>query len=309
MGTDLKGQRVLDMAVPGADHRSSGADPVFQPYVSSREAAETLIAAVQRAGPPWEVLQGAGLVGRELDSSRSWPLVLPQGELLGVVVRDDGEAGHHDELIRVLLRTFVSLVAAEKSASEVTRRAVEAEAEARRDVLTGLLNRRAWDSALAAESARMSRHRRSALVLVIDLDGLKEVNDTEGHLAGDLLLRRTANALSGVVREEDVVARLGGDEFAVLAVEADGPSCERLVGRVRTALLEADVDASVGAAAAGPDATLLDAFQEADRNMYEAKQQRKALASGALTSSRVDANDAGGMAVPGPASGTSCSAT
>jgi diguanylate cyclase (GGDEF)-like protein len=249
-------------------------DDAAAPYLSSREAAETLIAAVERAGAPWELLQGSSLVGRELTGTRCWPLVLPQGELLGVVVRNDGDPGPHDELIRVLLRTFVSLVAAEESATEVTRRAVEAEHEARSDVLTGLLNRRAWDDALAAESARMVRHRRTATVLVVDLDGLKELNDSEGHLAGDLLLRRTAKAIEDVVRGEDVVARIGGDEFAVLAVEAGGPSCDTLVARVRTALLEADVDASVGAAAAPPGTPLLRAFEEADRAMYEAKQQR-----------------------------------
>jgi diguanylate cyclase (GGDEF)-like protein len=261
------------MASPDADDIPMDED-LAAPYLSSREAAETLIAAVERAGAPWEILQGSALVGRDLTGTQCWPLVLPHGELLGVVVRNAGDAGPHDELIRVLLRTFVSLVAAEESATEVTRRAVEAEQEARRDVLTGLLNRRAWDDALEAESARMVRHGRSATVLVIDLDGLKALNDSEGHLAGDLLLRRTAKAVEDVVRGEDVVARIGGDEFAVLAVEAGGPPCDSLVARVRTALLEADVDASVGAAAAAPGTPLLGAFEEADRAMYVAKQER-----------------------------------
>ena len=280
MGRLAKGQPGPAMAAPDTlDLRT--ADDAAKPYVSSREAAETLIAAVQRAGPPWAVLQGAALVGRDLGGRQCWPLVLPDGELLGVVVRDAGETAHHDELIRVLLRTFVSLVAAEESATQVTRRAVEAEQEARSDVLTGLLNRRAWEDALEAESARMARHRRSALLLVIDLDGLKEVNDSEGHLAGDLLLRRTAKAIRDVVREEDIVARLGGDEFAVLVVEAGEPTADRLLDRVRTALLEADVEASVGAAAAAPGVALVDALHEADRNMYETKHQRKRTVGGA----------------------------
>ncbi len=253
------------------------------PYLSSREAAETLIGAVRRAGHPWEVVHVGALAGRDPGDQRCWPLVLADGELLGVVVRNPDGADQHDELIHVLLRTFASLVAAEESATQVTRRAVEAEHEARRDVLTGLLNRRAWEDALVAESARVLRHRRSALVLVIDLDGLKEVNDSHGHLAGDLLLQRTAEAIRSVVREEDVVARIGGDEFAVLAVEADGPARDGLLARVRTALVEADVDASVGAAAAAPGSSLQDAFHEADRQMYDAKEKRKALAAGALT--------------------------
>ena len=283
MGSDRKGQRAQDLPAPGADDLTADdltVHDVAAPYASIREAAETLIGAVRRAGPPWEVLEGPALVGRDLDGSRSWPLVLPDGELLGVVVRHGTAESRHDELIRVLLRTFASLVAAEENASEVARRAEEAEAEARSDALTGLLNRRAWEDALERETARMSRHRRPAIVLVVDVDGLKEVNDTEGHLAGDLLLRRTAAAIERVTREEDVVARVGGDEFAVLVVEADGPSADGLLSRVRTALLEADVDASVGAGAAAPGSTLVAAFHAADRQMYEAKERRKKTRSG-----------------------------
>lgn len=281
MGSLAKGQPAAAMAVPGVDDLALG-DDAGAPYLSSREAAETLIAAVQRAGDPWEVVQGPELVGRELDGRRCWPLVLADGELLGVVVRNPGEPSVHDELIRVLLRTFVSLVAAETSATEVTRRAVEAEQEARSDVLTGLPNRRAWEDVLEPESARMARHEHSAVVLVVDLDGLKEINDAEGHLAGDLLLRRAAKALSDAVREEDLVARIGGDEFAVLIVEAAASAVDPVLARVRTALVEADVDASIGACAASPGTTLVDAFQEADRRMYAAKQQRKERLTGEL---------------------------
>jgi diguanylate cyclase (GGDEF)-like protein len=192
-----------------------------------------------------------------------------------VIVRNGDGRTPHDELIRVLMRTVASLVAAEQLASEVTRRVAEAEHEARRDVLTGLPNRRAWEAALEAESARMHRHGRSSLVVVIDLDGLKEVNDAQGHLAGDLLLRQAAHAIGATVREEDVVARIGGDEFAVLAVEAEGASLHTVTGRLRAALHEAGVAASVGAAAAEPGSRLVDAFHQADRLMYEAKQQRK----------------------------------
>jgi diguanylate cyclase (GGDEF)-like protein len=266
------------MTMDRSERPRSTTDDVV-PYLSSREAAETLMAAVERAGDPWQVVRGPELVGRDLEALRSWPLVLPHGELLGIVTRRSDEPADSDELVRVLLRTFVSLVAAEESATEVTRRALEAEQEARSDALTGLLNRRAWDDALSAETARMARHEHPALVLVIDVDGLKEVNDTEGHLAGDLLLRRAAGAIRGAVREEDVVARIGGDELAVLAVEADEPSRRTLLDRLRTALLEADVDASVGGAAAEPGTPLPKVFERADREMFENKRARKERAA------------------------------
>jgi diguanylate cyclase len=270
------------MEGPDTEHTVVADEDASAPYLSSREAAETLIAAVERAGAPWEVLRGRALAGRDLDTARCWPVVLPDGQLLGVVVRNPNGPDEHDELIRVLLRTFASLVAAEERATEVGQRVVEAEHEARSDALTGLPNRRAWEIALSAESARMLRHERTALLVVVDVDGLKEVNDSHGHLAGDLILRHTATAITQVVREEDVVARIGGDEFAVLVVEADGPALDHLLTRLRRALADAGVDASVGAAAAGPGVPVIDAFHAADRRMYDAKQKRKELAAGVL---------------------------
>ncbi len=282
------------MEGPDTERTVVADDDATAPYLSSREAAETLIAAVERAGAPWEVLTGRSLAGRDLEAVRSWPVVLPDGQLLGVVVRNPTGPDEHDELIRVLLRTFASLVAAEERATEVGQRAVEAEHEARSDALTGLPNRRAWEVALAAESARMLRHERTALLLVVDVDGLKEVNESHGHLAGDLLLRHTAKAITQVVREEDVVARIGGDEFAVLVVEADGPALDDLLTRLRRSLAAAGVDASVGAAAAGPGVPVIEAFHEADRRMYEAKHRRKELAAGALRDQPSPTTIAGG---------------
>jgi diguanylate cyclase (GGDEF)-like protein len=86
---------------------------------------------------------------------------------------------------------------------------------ATRDPLTGLLNRAAFEEALHREVAASDRDTPPALLL-IDLDGFKQVNDTLGHLAGDDVLVRVSRLLEAGVRRSDVVARLGGDEFAVL---------------------------------------------------------------------------------------------
>lgn len=242
----------------------------------TRAAAETLTGAVARAGDPWRFVPVGALAGKELTEPgrRTWPLVLPDGEMLGVVVREEGGSGRHDELIQVLLRNFATVAATEGAARQAQRRAREAEEEARVDVLTGLPNRRAWDEALEGESARMTRHGRASIVLVVDLDDLKVLNDTEGHLAGDLLIRRAALALRRAVRDEDIVARIGGDEFAVLAVEAAG--AEPILDRLHTTLVDLHVAASTGAAIALPGTSLQDAFESADREMYATKRERKA---------------------------------
>ncbi len=86
------------------------------------------------------------------------------------------------------------------------------------DPLTGVLNRRGWALALDREERRCRRHGLDAVVAVVDLDRLKEVNDTGGHAAGDERIVACAQAIASAIRAEDTVARLGGDEFAVLAV-------------------------------------------------------------------------------------------
>jgi GGDEF domain-containing protein len=98
---------------------------------------------------------------------------------------------------------------------EVESKRQELDDLARRDPLTGVLNRRGLDPLLRA-SARLPIGETAALLLV-DVDRLKEVNDSQGHLAGDEHLQTVARALTGESRHEDVVARIGGDEFVVLA--------------------------------------------------------------------------------------------
>ena len=97
------------------------------------------------------------------------------------------------------------------------------EADALTDELTGLGNRRALERDLKQELGRAARHDRRFSVAVIDLDGLKRVNDTEGHAAGDALLKRLAAGLSASLRAGDGAYRLGGDEFALVLPET-GPA-------------------------------------------------------------------------------------
>ncbi len=103
------------------------------------------------------------------------------------------------------------------------------------DALTGLANRRAFDEQLAREWALAAREGDS-FVLIADLDGFKEVNDTFGHAAGDHVLRGFAEVLRQSARSTDVVARLGGDEFGVLLVRCDERAAYDLRQRMRAAL-------------------------------------------------------------------------
>lgn len=94
-----------------------------------------------------------------------------------------------------------------------------------RDALTGLANRRNFELALAREVDRVARSGESALLLMVDIDHFKRVNDTHGHGVGDKVIRAVAQALNDSVRPMDLVARIGGEEYAVLL-----PNCPQAFG-------------------------------------------------------------------------------
>lgn len=99
---------------------------------------------------------------------------------------------------------------------------------ARKDALTSIANRRAFDEAMAEAAASG----KAFSLLLLDLDGFKAVNDRLGHAAGDDLLRQVADRLDDVTREGDLIARVGGDEFAIIAHGADTTTARRLAERV-----------------------------------------------------------------------------
>jgi diguanylate cyclase len=204
------------------------------------------------------------------------PLTDGRGELFGTLCAIDPDT-QSDELLKqqptvqLLARLLGTILAQDLAAAERGRRLEIAEADALTDALTGLPNRRAWDRFLDQEEARCQRFGHPATVLVIDLDGLKRVNDGTGHAAGDELLRTMGTTLRAVCRSSDLAARLGGDEFGVIATESDADEGFVLRDRLMAALADAGVGASIGVAARRHDGTLHQAAQVADSEMYRVK--------------------------------------
>ena len=150
------------------------------------------------------------------------------------------------------------------------------------DTLTALPNRRLFQDRLTTAINLAQRNSAQAAMLVIDLDGFKEVNDTLGHHAGDLLLQRVAGVFAGRMRAGDTVARTGGDEFSVLLEGIAGRDEATEVARSLAELMSQPLElgdhlirvgASVGVAVFPDDASDVKALCiKADLRMYEAKQ-------------------------------------
>ncbi len=104
------------------------------------------------------------------------------------------------------------------------------------DGLTGLANRRAFDRLLRREADITARYGGAFVILVLDLDGFKQVNDRLGHAAGDALLRSVGTAMRASLRASDTAARLGGDEFAVLLPRSNSDAAEHVVRRLAEAV-------------------------------------------------------------------------
>ncbi|WP_433291505.1 diguanylate cyclase domain-containing protein [Actinoplanes sp. CA-030573] len=141
------------------------------------------------------------------------------------------------------------------------------------DPLTGIANRRAFDSAVRRAQSLPGAADAPVTVMIIDGDRFKQINDTMGHSAGDTALREMARVLAAELRDQDLIARLGGDEFAALlpdvAPAAAAVVAERMVEAVRH-LPDCPTTISIGVASA-PAIALDDALRRADQAMYEAK--------------------------------------
>lgn len=201
-----------------------------------------------------------------------------QGQLSGMVLgcswqassaepAFNGLAREIELCLRVISRTltlYMALTASEKLVYETQRRA-------QIDPLTQVLNRAGWNRRLRNVAATGVE----VAVGLLDLDYLKFVNDSQGHLAGDVLLRSTARAIKSVLRANDSVARLGGDEFAVLLFDVTPSAVEELRERLRRVLVESEVAASIGMALRSESGSLANAMQLADTRMYQEKRSKQ----------------------------------
>lgn len=211
------------------------------------------------------------------------PLIHEDGSLFGTLCAIDPQIKsdaimQEVELVELFGNLLSNILQAELRQNEQIRQHERLEAEALRDGLTGLYNRRAWEKLVTTEEERCKRYGHPAAVFFIDLNDLKKVNDSLGHDRGDELIQQTANVLRNTARSNDIVARLGGDEFVILSLENDEAGAEVLLSRLMQALKQEKIAAAIGVAMRHPAQGLFKAAAEADRRMFEHKRQLKSEA-------------------------------
>ena len=157
---------------------------------------------------------------------------------------------------------------------------VDRDQRLRRDPLTGIGNRRAWDEALAAAVERWLAHGRPLTLAVWDIDWFKRINDRLGHAAGDRVLTGVAHLLAGSLRAEDTLARYGGEEFALLLPATPPDEALQICERIRAAIATSEfaveggsvpVTVSCGLTGFRPGDGVRSAFARADAALYAAK--------------------------------------
>ena len=202
------------------------------------------------------------------------PLVARTGRIgwLGVFSRDpDVRFGDED------VRRLEELAERVAPAIENARRFREARQLADLDSLTGLHNRRYFYETLGREVDRAQRYQRSLSLVIVDVDGFKEINDRIGHLAGDAVLAEIADRIRQVVRSADIPCRVGGDEFAVIVPEVEVGQARQLVGRIQRAVSSQPiaragrVRVSAGVADLQANDSPTSMFERGDESLYAAK--------------------------------------
>jgi diguanylate cyclase (GGDEF)-like protein len=220
------------------------------------------------------------------DSCVALPLTGIDGVAAVVALTDKNGTGTFDEQDLALLARMSVPAALALAREQLRDRTVDLAHLATVDGLTGLFNRRYFETRLEQEIQRQRRQFDELALLLVDLDNFKELNDTQGHLVGDRVLREVADILRRAVRIFDVCARYGGEEFVILMPGASAPTALRIAERIRRQVelhfasglrsaAPVSVTVSVGVSTAAPTTSRETLIAQADSALLWAKASGK----------------------------------
>ena len=221
------------------------------------------------------VHDGLGATGRRLLRSALAVRLRARNEVIGVLVVGTRQARAFTPAEATFLEGAGIHFAAALARADQHRR------EARTDFMTGLANRKEFERALDRAIASAKRHRRPLSLVMVDLDGLKQINDERGHQAGDAAIREVGAALQGAVRASDTSARVGGDEFALAMPDTSVDQALEVIRRIDALLAASQLRVSVGIAAWQPNLDRAALVKKADARLYLEKRKHHRERGGA----------------------------
>lgn len=200
-------------------------------------------------------------------------------------VRPEKEADSARTVLQITQMAHALVAEITNHLKEQDKRIAELENLATTDALTRVMNRRGFEESLAHELSVARRHGVGGVLIFVDLDQFKPINDTFGHAAGDEVLRTVSNLLRGHIRDTDYLGRLGGDEFAILLPRSNKRNgvrrAEELDRKLNNAYAawndqQIAIKASCGVHMYASNAEMAELLQAADEAMYKIKQERRA---------------------------------
>jgi diguanylate cyclase (GGDEF)-like protein len=212
----------------------------------------------------------------------AFPLTGPVGVQAVIAVTDKANGEPFDDRDLAILMSFAAPASLALGREELRERTRDLAHQATIDGLTGLFNRRYFETRLEQEIQRQRRQFDELSLLMVDLDNFKDLNDTQGHLVGDRVLREVADILRRAVRIFDVCARYGGEEFVILMPGANAPTALRIAERIRRQVEQhfasglrsgspVSPTVSVGVSSAQPSTTRETLIAQADSALFQAK--------------------------------------
>ncbi len=220
------------------------------------------------------------------EHAQDTPIVVLSGLYYDAIALKAVSEGAQDYLVKGQVDSAM-LVRSLRYAIERNRMQMALRSQSLIDDLTGLYNRRGFIT-LAEQQLKLSRRSKRGFFLVfVDLDGLKQINDSFGHLQGDEALTRTALILKKTFRETDIAARIGGDEFMVLAIDAAGDSadiitrrledCKSEFNRQQDRLYRLSLSFGIVYVAPGDASSLEQLMEKSDEELYKHKRSKKEI--------------------------------